>query len=821
MISYAWRSLRRAPVFSAAVVLTLTIGIGAATAIFTVVNAVLLRPLPYGHPDRLVGAWIDMPAIGLEHTQQTTGTYFTFKRLTHTIVDIAEYDEGSASVTDPDGRAEPQRMPIAFTTANAFPLLEVSPLIGRTYTAEEDLPKGPDVIVISEGLWRSRFAADPNVIGKKLVVGGKPYEILGVMPERFRFPTAATRLWAPSRLDPNDKYPGGFDHNAFARLKPGVTIDDAQRDFAAVLPRLVELFPTFAPGVTSAMVLEQAKPRPRIVPMRDDVVGEVARTLWIVAAAAALVLLVTCANVANLLLVRADGRHRELSVRAALGAGRRQVLAHFFVEAALLAGASSMLALGTAFAGVRMLVNAGPREIPRLAEIHVDAASIAFALVVALVVAFACSVVPAVRFLQSDALAGLREGGRSGTAGSARQRARSVLVAAQMAFALVVLAASGLLFRSFERLHAVKPGFDPDNLATLWVSTPSARYPTDTAVVRFYASLLDRVRQIPGAQSVGIASRLPLEQNGGNWNPFYVEGDATYAKSIPPLQTYAEVDSGYFKTMGIPLIAGHLFDRIDRPNEISAAVISQETAKRFFHDSTGRSALGKRFQSLPNGPFGTIVGVVGTVRDTSLAAPPVGEVYYPEALGLDTLVAGIAHTMAIVVRTPGDLAAMTRAMQQAVHELDPTMPTFDVRTMRQAMDASMARLSFTMIVLGVAAGVTLVLGVIGLYGVIAYIVTLRTREIGVRIALGAEPRAVMAMITRQGLTLCVAGVAAGVALSLVVGRFLRTLLFDVAPTDPLTLGAASATLVVLAAAASWIPARRAAQVNPTEALRAD
>lgn len=821
MLSYAWRSLRRAPVFTAAVVLTLTIGIGAATTIFTIVNAVLLRPLPYGHADRLVGAWHDMPAISLRHAQQTTGTYYTYKKFAHTIEDIAQYEHGSASVTDPDGRAEPQRMSVAFTTANAFPLLEVPPLAGRTFTAEEDAPKGPNVVVISEGLWRSRFGADRGAIGKQLVIGGKRYEIIGVMPQRFRFPDATTQLWLPLQLDPNEVYPGGFSYYAIARLKPGVTIEAAQRDFTNVLPRLGELYPNFAPGVTTAMLLEQAKPKPLLVPMRDDVVGEVARTLWVVAAAAALVLLVTCANVANLLLVRADGRHRELSVRAALGAGRGQVLTHFFVEAAVLAAISSVFALALAASGIKVLINAGPTQIPRLAEIHVDAASVVFTLVVALIVAVACSIVPAVRFLRSDALAGLREGGRAGTAGSSRQRARSALVAAQMAFALVVLAGSGLLFRSFQHLHAVKPGFNPDNVATLWVSTPHARYPNDTVIVRFYSSLLNRVRQIPGAQSVGITSRLPLEQNGSNWDPFYVEGDATYTKSIPPLQTFAETDSGYFTTLGIPLIAGRLFDHIDRPNVGSDAIISQETAKRFFHDSSGRSALGKRFQTLPHGAFHTVIGVVGSLRDTSLAAPPVGAVYLPEAVKEDTLVGGVAGTMAVVVRTNGNVAATTRSIQQAVRELDPTMPTFDVRSLREAMDVSMARLSFTMIVLGVAAAVTLVLGVIGLYGVTAYIVTLRTREIGVRIALGAQPRAVMAMVTRQGFLLSVAGVVAGVAISLAAGRFLRTLLFEVAPSDPVTLGAASTMLVVLALIASWIPARRAAQVNPTEALRAD
>ncbi|HEX4682709.1 MAG TPA: FtsX-like permease family protein, partial [Gemmatimonadaceae bacterium] len=316
-------------------------------------------------------------------------------------------------------------------------------------------------------------------------------------------------------------------------------------------------------------------------------------------------------------------------------------------------------------------------------------------------------------------------------------------------------------------------------------------------------------------------SRLPLIDRGHDSDPFYVEGDATYAKSIPPLQLYTSVDDKYFQAMGLPLIVGRTFNRIDSPNGSEDAVISLETSKQFFHDSTGRSAIGKRFQGLPNGPFHTIVGVVGAIRDTALAAPPTAAVYFPEMTGKDTLIGSVKRTMAIAMRTTGDVAAVTRAAQRVVHELDPTMPTFDVRPLRAIMEGSIARLAFTMIVLGVAAGVTLVLGVVGLYGVIAYIVTLRTREIGVRIALGAEPRAVMAMVTRQGLGLSVVGVGVGVALALLVARFLRSLLFEVAPSDPVTLGAAAGTLVALALVASWIPARRAAQVNPTEALRAD
>ena len=819
-LAYTVRSLLRAPLFSGAVILTLTIGIGSAAAIFAVVNAVLLRPLPYENPDRLVGVWNDMAPISLRHAQQTAGMYLTIKRFARTIEGISVYQDGSLSVADPDGRGEPSRVNVAWMTASAIPLLGVRPIIGRPFNEAEDSPKAPDVAVISERLWHARFAGETNPVGKKLTIGGKLTEIIGVMPARFRFPNPNVDIWLPIQLDPNEQFAGGFNYNAFARLKPGVTLDAAHRDIATVLPRVVDVTPFIAPGVTMQMVLDQAKPVPRIVPMRDDIIGDSARTLWMVAATALLVLLVTCANVANLLLVRGDARHRELSVRAALGAGRSQVLSHFLTESGLLAGASALLGLAAAIIATRLLVRAGPSDIPRLAEVGVDGTVAGFTIVVAALVALACSAFPAVRFLRGDPLSGLRDGGRGGTAGGKRQRTRSALVVAQVAFALVVLAASGLLLRSFQRLHAVRPGFDADGVATLWLSVPSLRYPKDSSVVRFYTELTDRVAQLPGIRGVGLTSRLPLAGEGMNQNPFYVEGDATYTQKIPPLEIFATTDGGYFRAMGIPLLAGKTFDPIERQHP-EEAIISLETAKAFFHDSTGRAALNRRFQALPNGPWHTVIGVVGSMRDTSLAGLPVRAVYYPETVKGDTTTGQLKNMLAIVARTNGDVTTTTRAIQRIIHDMDPTLPTFGVRSMRATVESSMALLSFTMIVLGVAAGVTLVLGMIGLYGVIAYVVALRTRELGVRIALGAQPMAVARMVTTQGLALCGAGIVMGLVLVIVGGRFVRNLLFEVAPTDPLTLGATILLLGTFALFASWIPARRAARVNPAEALRTD
>jgi putative ABC transport system permease protein len=818
-LRYSWRSLRRTPVFTLTAVATLAIGIGASVAIFAVVDAVLLRPLPYGHPDRLVGAWHALAPVGIPKANQTSATYFAYQRFAHTIDGIAAYQDGAQNVSDPGSSAEPQRLATAFITANLIPLLEVSPKLGRPFTEAEDKPNGPAVVIISEGLWRTRFGGDRGVLGKMLEVGGRSRQIVGVMPEQFRFPDARTELWIPLALDVHSS--GGFNYTSFARLRPGVSIETAQRDFKAVLPRIVEISPMMAPGVPQQMLLDQAKPEPFLTPMRDDVVGDVTRTLWIIAATAGLVLLVACANVANLILVRADARHRELAVRAALGAGRGRVVAYFFTEAAILAALAGTLGLAFATIGIRALVSAGPAELPRLAEIHIDWAVTIFTFLVAGLVAIGCSVIPALRNGSAQLATSLREGGRGGTSGRSRQRVRGALVAAQIALAVVVLAGSALLLRSFQSLQAVRPGFEAEQLATLWTSLPGARYASDTLVARFYARLVDRVRPMPGVRAVGITSHLPLEVAGQSTSPIWPEGDATATSKIPPLQFYVTTDGGYFKAMGIPLLAGRTFDRIDGRQQGDEAIISRQTATAFWHDSTGAKALGRRFQTLPHGPFVTVIGVVGDIRDTSLMARPSPMVYFPETVSKDTVVSNFSWTMALVVRTSGDPRAVTHMVQNIMRDMDSTLPVFDSRPMTEVIGRSMAQLSFTMLMLGVAAAVTLVLGAIGLYGVIAYIVGMRAREFGVRIALGAHPRSVATMVTRQGMTLTAIGVIVGLALFLSVARFLRAFLYDVAPADPISLTAVLVALFAIAGLASWIPARRAARMDPMQALRAE
>ncbi len=820
MMRFAWRSLRRTPVFTTVAVLTLVIGIAAVTAIFAVLNGVVLRPLPYGKPDRLVGAWYELPGVNIKRGTQTAATYFTNIKLAKTITGMGVYQDGSINVSDPTGATQPQRITNAWISSTLIPVLQVQPLLGRNFTEAEDLPNGPPVVIISEGLWRSRFGADRNVIGKTLEVSGRQRQIVGVMPERFRFPTAETQLWLPTAIDPAAQYAGGFKYFAIARLKPGVTIDAAQRELESLIPRVSELFPMVAPNVPWKWVVDQAKPHALLVPLKDDVTSDIAGTLWMVFAAAGLVLLVACANVSNLMLVRADARQRELAVREALGAGRGRIMSSFLSEAVLLSAIAGAIALFLSWIAVRALVAKVPFDVPRLAEVKIDVVSVVVSVAVSALVSVVCTVIPALRLGRLHLSNALREGGRSGTAGKAQQRVRGALVVAQIALALVMLAGSALLLRTFQRLKAVHPGFNADNVLTMRVSLPPARYRTDTAVVHFYASLTDRVGKVPGVVRVGLSSRLPLTRYSMNQDPFFPEGDATYNSKIPPLQIVTTTDSGYFGAMGIPLIAGRTFNGLI-PQPEHEAIISRKTAIQFYKDSTGVSALGKRFTIQPGGPKYTIIGVVGDARDTTLSAPPSQTIYFPEAIPADANDNQTENTMALVVKTSVEPNTLITPIQKVIRELDQTLPTLDVLSMPSILRASTARLSFIILILGAAAAVTLILGVVGLYGVMAYVVTLRTKELGVRIALGAQPSSVAAMMTRQGLTLTVAGVVAGLALFAGVSRFLGSFLYDTAPTDPVALGGASLTLVVVAALASFVPARRAARVDPVETLRAE
>lgn len=817
-VRHAGRSLVRSPAFAVAVFLTLLVGLAASVATFAVVDGILLRPLPYADAGRLVGAWHDMPPVNLRHAQQSITTYFTYRTQAHTIDGIGLYKETTANVSVPGQATDPQRLAIANASATLFNVLAMRAMIGRTFSEEDDAVGAAPVALISAGTWRTMFGANPRIVGQSLDVNGVTRRIIGVMPSSFRIPSAGTAVWIPLNVDPANPPADAFSYTAIARLKRGITIADAQRDFAAVLPRVSELYPKFVPGITTRQIMDQTRPTPALTPLADDITGGVARTVWIVAAAALLLFLVTCINAGNLTLIRFDARQRELAVRQALGAGRARVARHFVSETALVALIAGACAVVVAIGAVRLLVTMGPADIPRLAELTVGVRAIAFALLMSAIATVLSTAVPLLR-IRGGALP-MHMSTRSATASRAAHRTRRGLVAGQVALALVVLCGSGLLFRSYRQLHAVKLGFDPEHTATFWVSLPKSRYADEASLGRFYSTLVNRVRALPGVAAAGVTSRVPLVERGINPNPIYPEGVASYDTKLPPLELFTAVGGDYFRAMKIPLLAGRSFEDIavQRPDE---AMISSRTAALFWNDPTGRAAIGKRFKPLPTSQWFTVIGVVGDAYDTTLMTRPSPTVYFPEIITDEPAQHYTSRTMALTVRTQGDPESLTPAIQRAVHDADASLPVFGTQSMQAAVRGSTARLAFTIDLVGVAAALTLLLGAIGVYGVLMYIVTLRRRELGIRLALGATPSSVAAATTGEAMAVTAVGIGAGLLLFAGVARALRASLFGVASWDPATLATAASVLMLVSLAAACVPAFRAAHVHPAEALRTE
>jgi predicted permease len=814
MLTHSLRSLRRTPVFAMAAALTLALGIGSVAAAFAIAYGVLLEPLPYGQPDRLVSLGLELRASGLQHIQQPPAVYLTYKRFARRIADVGFYRTGNANLSDRDGIAEPLRVTATWITASTIPLLQVPPILGRSFTDEEDHDGGPDVAVISESVWRTYFQASRDVIGKTLIVNSVPRRIVGVMPHQFMFPEADTKLWLPARLDRDPTAMGDFAYRSVARLAPGATPADAQRELASLLPRLAELFPRLESGSITTSWLEENKPAPVVVPLRDEITSGIARTLWMLAAAAGLVLLVALANVANLMLIRADARQLELAVREALGASRLRIATHFLGESLVLATAAGAAALLASWGAVRALVAFGPTDVPRLAELHLGDATVGFVIVVSMAAAIICSVIPTVRIRSAALSINLRDGGRGETAGRVRQRLRSAIAALQIAVALVALAGSALLLRTFERLHQERPGFDATNVVTLWTQLPFARY-GESESVAFYARLTESVGKLPGVIAAGVTSRLPLGDSETRLLSF--RRDDGQILSVPVVAC----DPGYFTSMSIPILAGPGFRPLglQRDGEV---VLSRQAIETFYGGATAHAAIGRSLSLAPSGPKYTVVGVIGDVRDQDLGTPPSPTVYMPQAVSIDETTGPAARrTMALVVRTAGPPAGIVPPIRQIMRDLDPTVPIFNIESMSDVVRASTARLSLILAIMSAAAVITLVLGAIGLYGVMAYMVALRTRELGIRIALGADPRQLALSTALGALALVASGVAAGFVLYAVATPFLRGFLYGVTAADPLTLSGATAVLVVTACFASWLPARRAARVDPTVALRAE
>ena len=812
------RRLSRAPGFTTVSILTLALGIAGTTAAFSVVNAVLIRPLPYADPERLVQLWHSAEGIGMPKVEQSDASYWQYAtKVTRSFESVASYRNMSATLT---GGQDPERVQAAQLTASLIPTLGVRPMLGRNFTAEEDRVGGAAVVLISHSLWQRRFGGDRAILGKTVQVDGVAREVVGVMPPTFHFPGTDDELWTPMRVDPANLNTGSFNRYAIGRLRAGVTMAAATAEMQPVLMRL----PDDVPGMMTRRMFEQAKLRVVLHRLQDDVVGDIRPILFTVLGTVALVLLIACANVANLFLVRAEARAKEVAVRSALGASPGTLIRLYLGESLALSAAGAVLGVGLAYAALRLLLRLAPDSLPRASEIAIDGASLAVALAVAVVTGLFFSAVPFIRAGKAELSPMLRDGARGSTSGRERQRVRNAFVVAQVALALVLLAGSGLLARSFQQMRAVKPGFDPNGVLTLRLTLPEAEYRTPGDINRFYHLLTTRLAALPGVEAVGATTKLPLVSDGSNNNGIWVEDRPITKDEIPTIHSTAAVTSNYFKAMGIPVVEGRAFRDDGSDRATREAIVGQSFAKHFWPNG---SAIGKRVKAGgPDGPWSTIVGVVGDVHDLALTRPvdemiylPVVQVIQPQPGVTDSVFAD--NAMTLTIRATGDPLALFSAVRREIWDVDRNLPLVNVRELGEVLGAAMARTTFTLIMIGAAAGVALLLGAIGIYGVISYMVSLRTREIGVRMALGARSQQVRRMIVRQGMGLATIGIAIGLVGAVGLSRLISSLLYGVAPHDPFTLVGVTVSLLIVAAVASWLPAMRAARIDPIEALRAD
>jgi putative ABC transport system permease protein len=819
------RRLRRAPAFSVAAALTLMLGIGATTAVFSVVNAVVLRPLPYPRPDRLVDLSHTLAVSGVLRVDQSDATFLHYRQANRVFSGVAAYRVTAINVGALGGsnseNASAERVAVGRVTATTFAVLGASPLRGRVLTETDDQPSSPRVVVIGQRLWERKYGSDPAIVGRALEIDGMSHEVVGVMPADFGLPAARTDLWVPLRLDRTNTASAAFDYRGVARLRDGVSIATAAGDLQRLLPQVPDVFP----GRLTAGAIEQTRMQAVVRPLRDVVVGDVGRVLWVVLGAVACLLLVACANVMNLFLVRAEQRQHELAVRRALGASGAALVRDQMAEGVLLTCVGGTLGLLVGLAGVRVLRSLeGAIDVPRLAEVNVDAAVLLAAVAATVFALLLVTVIPALRAASASVTTVLGDSGRSVTTGRGRHRARHALIAVQMALAVVLLVGAGLMARSFARLRAVPTGFDASSAFAFRVALPRASYAGPTDPARFIARALDEIAAVGGVQVAAAVTKLPLVDEARRDTALFVEDKPLTPGTLPNVHQVAFASPGYFRAMGVPLLEGRDFARPDPAAARPEAIVSRALADRYWR---GEPVVGKRVRTDPRGQWLTIVGVAADVRGTALDEPPDEVIYLPLVVSLGTSqAAGSAplwspREIAFVARSEGNAASVGAAVQRTVRALDPSIPTYGARAMTDVVAQAASRTTFTLLLLGIASVVTLVLGAVGIYGVVSYVVSLRTREVAVRLALGAQPAQVRRMVSRQAMTVAALGIAIGLVGAVGITRVLGALLYAVSPTDPASLAAAAVLLAAVAAMASWIPARRAARLDPALALRGD
>jgi putative ABC transport system permease protein len=815
-LKHVFRRLIRLPMFTGLTLFTLALGIGANAAIFSVVEGVLLKPLPYREADRLVAVNTSAPGVNLPNAGMAAFLHFTYLDDARSFQDIGMWDNDTVSVT---GLAEPEEIRSLDVTDGVLRALGAQPALGRLFTPKDDSPDGAETAILTDGYWRSKFGGDPSAVGRRIMLDGRPREIIGVLPASFRFLDRDPAIVLPMRLDRSKTFLGQFNYRGLARLKPGVTIASATADLGRLIPVSQQRFPAF-PGFNAKM-FEEARLAPLVEPLKKSVTGDLSTVLWLLMGIVGMVLLIACANVANLLLVRVEGRQHELSIRTALGADRRQIARELLLESTTLGLLGGVLGLALAFVALRVLVAMAPANLPRVDQIGIDGPVLLFTLVISLVAGALFGAIPVFKYAGPQISKGLRSEGRSVSASRERHRARNTLVVVQVALALVLLISSGLMIRTFQALKHVEPGFTrPAEIQTLRISIPSAAVREPEAVVRMEQSIIDKIAAIPGVSSVGVTTVVPM--TGDGWHdPVFAE-DRVYAEGqIPPLRTFKFISPGLLKTMGGRVVAGRDLTWTDIYDKRRVVLVSENLARELWRDP--QAALGKRIRQHLKAEWREVVGVISDERDEGVNEKAPTVVAYP--IMMDKFADSetfVRRSLAYMVRSSRTGShALVAEIGQAVWSVNPNLPLAGVQTLQEIYDKSLARTSFALVMLAIAGGMALLLGVAGIYGVISYSVSQRTREIGIRLALGARNEEVTGMFLRHGARLAAVGIACGLAVALALTRLMSSMLFEVSPLDPLTYGGVSLGLAAAALVASYVPALRATSVDPVEALRAE
>ena len=811
------RRLGRTPLFTIVTLITLGAGVGANIAVFSVVEGVLLKPLPYPHAENLVGVWHTAPGLNLDLVNMAPSNYFIYREQNRVFEDVGIYQGDSVAVT---GQSSPEQVQALDVTDGVLPVLGVAPMLGRWFNRTDVAPNAADTVMLSYGYWQRRSGADRSIVGRAITLDGKAHQIIGVMPRGFRFLDGEQpELFLPLQLDRGKTTLGQFSYDGVARLKPGITLDAANADVARLIPTVWTSFP--APPGFSVELFHQARIGPRIRPLSQDVIGDVSKLLWVLMGSIGVVLLIACANVANLLLVRAESRHQELSIRAALGASRWHIVRDFLFESVVLGVLGSILGLGLAFGALRLLIAIAPQGLPRIQDIGIDWTVLVFTVAVSLFCSLLFGSVPALRYAGARMGVGLREGARGASAGRERHRTRNALVVIQVSLAFVLLICSGLMIRTFRALTHVSPGYDAAApIQTLHFAVPEADVPKSDAVVHLQEAILHKIEAVPGVTSVAFGLSVPMD--GGDWHdPVFAQDHRYDDGKMPPLRLFKFVSPGYFSTMGIPMIAGRDYTWAETYRRLPVAIVSEGFAREMW--GTPADALGKKVRVSTQDDWREVVGVVGAVHDHGMNKDAEPTAYWPTVAnhfeGQDEMV---RRWVVYAVRSSrAGSESLMNDIRRAIWSVDANLPLSDIHTQQYFYDRSMARTSFTLVMLGVAASIALLLGVVGLYGVVAYSASQRRREIGIRIALGAQRNDITNMFVRQGLLLAGGGIVCGLLVAAAATRLLRSLLFHVSPMDPLTYAGGILALCAAAALASYIPSRRTASVNPVDALRAE